>query len=179
MCLTVGPGPIRTLLSLEDAVWASCGPRVTVLDATSLQTQVLALLPCSGLLACGPPAGHALAAPSRALPGTVLGSSCASGVTESLLSSTAGPASLLDPGLCPSTRPRAAWKGRVPTTGPSCDLDPGLSLLLPVEPEPAPHCTQEPALLRGGRCGHHHLGGWALSRVWRWKPLGHPCPVVS
>ncbi|XP_036208984.1 rho guanine nucleotide exchange factor 10-like protein isoform X12 [Myotis myotis] len=37
--LTVGPGPIRTLLSLEDAVWASCGPRVTVLDATSLQTQ--------------------------------------------------------------------------------------------------------------------------------------------
>ncbi|XP_055978547.1 rho guanine nucleotide exchange factor 10-like protein isoform X1 [Sorex fumeus] len=39
MCLTVGPGPIRTLLSLEDAVWASCGPRVTVLDATSLKTQ--------------------------------------------------------------------------------------------------------------------------------------------
>lgn len=43
MCLTVGPGPVRTLLSLEDAVWASCGSRVTVLDATSLQTQVLAL----------------------------------------------------------------------------------------------------------------------------------------
>ncbi|XP_012518074.1 PREDICTED: rho guanine nucleotide exchange factor 10-like protein isoform X1 [Propithecus coquereli] len=39
VCLTVGPGPIRTLLSLEDAVWASCGPRVTVLDATTLQTQ--------------------------------------------------------------------------------------------------------------------------------------------
>ncbi|XP_053754882.1 LOW QUALITY PROTEIN: rho guanine nucleotide exchange factor 10-like protein [Panthera pardus] len=39
VCLTVGPGPVRTLLSLEDAVWASCGPRVTVLDATSLQTQ--------------------------------------------------------------------------------------------------------------------------------------------
>ncbi|KAF6107502.1 Rho guanine nucleotide exchange factor 10 like [Phyllostomus discolor] len=39
VCLTVGPGPIRTLLSLEDAVWASCGPRVTVLDAASLQTQ--------------------------------------------------------------------------------------------------------------------------------------------
>lgn len=37
--LAVGPGPIRTLLSLEDAVWASCGPRVTVLDATTLQTQ--------------------------------------------------------------------------------------------------------------------------------------------
>lgn len=45
VCLTVGPGPIRTLLSLEDAVWASCGPQVTVLDATSLQTQVLAF-PC-------------------------------------------------------------------------------------------------------------------------------------
>ncbi|XP_004850451.1 rho guanine nucleotide exchange factor 10-like protein isoform X3 [Heterocephalus glaber] len=39
MCLTVGPGPVRTLLSLEDAVWASCGPRVTVLDGTTLQTQ--------------------------------------------------------------------------------------------------------------------------------------------
>ncbi|KAH0513970.1 Rho guanine nucleotide exchange factor 10-like protein [Microtus ochrogaster] len=39
MCLTVGPGPIRTLLSLEDAAWASCGPRVTVLDAATLQTQ--------------------------------------------------------------------------------------------------------------------------------------------
>uniref|UniRef100_A0A4W2DW99 Rho guanine nucleotide exchange factor 10-like protein n=1 Tax=Bos indicus x Bos taurus TaxID=30522 RepID=A0A4W2DW99_BOBOX len=39
MCLPVGPGPVRALLSLEEAVWASCGPRVTVLDATSLQTQ--------------------------------------------------------------------------------------------------------------------------------------------
>ncbi|XP_075407349.1 rho guanine nucleotide exchange factor 10-like protein isoform X2 [Tenrec ecaudatus] len=39
VCLTVGPGPVRTLLSLEDAVWASCGPRVTVLEATTLQTQ--------------------------------------------------------------------------------------------------------------------------------------------
>ncbi|KAM5247091.1 rho guanine nucleotide exchange factor 10-like protein isoform 4-T4 [Ctenodactylus gundi] len=39
LCLTVGPGPIRTLLSLEDAVWASCGPRVTVLDSCTLQTQ--------------------------------------------------------------------------------------------------------------------------------------------
>ncbi|XP_058990824.1 rho guanine nucleotide exchange factor 10-like protein isoform X7 [Mustela lutreola] len=39
VCLTVGTGPIRTLLSLEDAVWASCGPRVTVVDATNLQTQ--------------------------------------------------------------------------------------------------------------------------------------------
>uniref|UniRef100_A0A4X2KRR7 DH domain-containing protein n=1 Tax=Vombatus ursinus TaxID=29139 RepID=A0A4X2KRR7_VOMUR len=38
-CLSVGPGPIRTLLSLEDAVWASCGHQVTVLDATTLQTQ--------------------------------------------------------------------------------------------------------------------------------------------
>lgn len=47
MCLTVGPGPIRTLLSLEDTVWASCGPRITVMDATSLQTQVLAFPPGS------------------------------------------------------------------------------------------------------------------------------------
>ncbi|PNJ27136.1 ARHGEF10L isoform 3 [Pongo abelii] len=39
VCLTVGPGPVRTLLSLEDAVWASCGPRVTVLEATTLQPQ--------------------------------------------------------------------------------------------------------------------------------------------
>lgn len=39
MCLTVGPGPIRTLLSLEDAAWASCGPQITVLDAATLQTQ--------------------------------------------------------------------------------------------------------------------------------------------
>lgn len=43
VCLPVGPGPVRVLLSLEEAVWASCGPRVTVLDATSLQTQVPAL----------------------------------------------------------------------------------------------------------------------------------------
>ncbi|XP_008046450.1 rho guanine nucleotide exchange factor 10-like protein [Carlito syrichta] len=39
LCLTVGLGPIRTLLSLEDTVWASCGSRVTVLDAATLQTQ--------------------------------------------------------------------------------------------------------------------------------------------
>ncbi|KAK2106042.1 guanine nucleotide exchange factor 10-like protein, partial [Saguinus oedipus] len=49
VCLTVGPGPIRTLLSLEDAVWASCGPRVSVLEATTLQPQVLPYP-----LACGP-----------------------------------------------------------------------------------------------------------------------------
>ncbi|XP_006866469.1 PREDICTED: rho guanine nucleotide exchange factor 10-like protein [Chrysochloris asiatica] len=39
LCLTVGPGPVRTLLSLEDAVWASCGPQVTVLDATTVKIQ--------------------------------------------------------------------------------------------------------------------------------------------
>ncbi|XP_028920819.1 rho guanine nucleotide exchange factor 10-like protein isoform X3 [Ornithorhynchus anatinus] len=37
--VTVGPGPIRTLLSLDDTVWASCGHRVTVLDATTLKPQ--------------------------------------------------------------------------------------------------------------------------------------------
>lgn len=56
MCLTVGPGPIRTLLSLEDAVWASCGSRVTVLDATTLQTQVPSR-----------PAGPSAHSPSRPL----------------------------------------------------------------------------------------------------------------
>lgn len=65
MCLTVGPGPVRTLLSLEDTLWASCGPRVTVVDATSLQTQVLAL-PCgSRLPASGPSAGCILVDPSH------------------------------------------------------------------------------------------------------------------
>uniref|UniRef100_A0A452SB29 Rho guanine nucleotide exchange factor 10 like n=1 Tax=Ursus americanus TaxID=9643 RepID=A0A452SB29_URSAM len=68
VCLTVGPGPIRTLLSLEDAVWASCGPRVTVVDATSLQTQVLAL-PCgSRPPASRPSVGLPLVVPSHALP---------------------------------------------------------------------------------------------------------------
>lgn len=59
MCLTVGPGPVRTLLSLEDTVWASCGPRVTVLDATSLQTQVPA-----------PPCGWWVQALGGSSPGT-------------------------------------------------------------------------------------------------------------
>ena len=76
VCLTVGPGPVRTLLSLEDAVWASCGPRVTVLDATSLQTQVLAIPHGWRPLPTGPSAGHTLADPSYLLPGNAVGSLC-------------------------------------------------------------------------------------------------------
>ncbi|XP_066493942.1 rho guanine nucleotide exchange factor 10-like protein isoform X3 [Tiliqua scincoides] len=38
-CLTVGLAAIRTLLTLDDAVWASCGNQVTVFDAASLKAQ--------------------------------------------------------------------------------------------------------------------------------------------
>uniref|UniRef100_A0A670IU85 Rho guanine nucleotide exchange factor 10 like n=1 Tax=Podarcis muralis TaxID=64176 RepID=A0A670IU85_PODMU len=38
-CLTVGLAPVRTLLTLDDAVWASCGNQVTVFDATTLKAQ--------------------------------------------------------------------------------------------------------------------------------------------
>uniref|UniRef100_A0A670ZX04 Rho guanine nucleotide exchange factor 10 like n=1 Tax=Pseudonaja textilis TaxID=8673 RepID=A0A670ZX04_PSETE len=38
-CLAVGLAPVRTLLTLEDAVWASCGNQVTVFDAVSLKAQ--------------------------------------------------------------------------------------------------------------------------------------------
>lgn len=39
-CLTVGTGPVRALLTLDETVWASCANQVTVLDASSLRTQV-------------------------------------------------------------------------------------------------------------------------------------------
>lgn len=38
--LTVGTGPVRALLTLDETVWASCANQVTVLDASSLRTQV-------------------------------------------------------------------------------------------------------------------------------------------
>ncbi|KFV65095.1 Rho guanine nucleotide exchange factor 10-like, partial [Dryobates pubescens] len=38
-CLSVGPGPVRALLTLDETLWASCANQVTVLDATSLHTQ--------------------------------------------------------------------------------------------------------------------------------------------
>ncbi len=38
--VTVGSDPIRTLLALEDLVWASCANTVTVVDGSSLSTQV-------------------------------------------------------------------------------------------------------------------------------------------
>ncbi|NXJ91709.1 ARGAL protein, partial [Corythaixoides concolor] len=37
--LSVGPGPVRTLLTLDETLWASCANRVTVLDATHLRAQ--------------------------------------------------------------------------------------------------------------------------------------------
>lgn len=38
--VTVGSDPIRTLLALEDSVWASSANTVTVVDGSSLSTQV-------------------------------------------------------------------------------------------------------------------------------------------
>ncbi|XP_040389351.1 rho guanine nucleotide exchange factor 10-like protein isoform X3 [Cygnus olor] len=37
--LTVGTGPVRALLTLDETVWASCANQVTVLDASSLRAQ--------------------------------------------------------------------------------------------------------------------------------------------
>lgn len=41
--VTVGSAPIRTLLTLEDSVWASCANHVTVIHGASLHTQVCLL----------------------------------------------------------------------------------------------------------------------------------------
>ncbi|XP_034540176.1 rho guanine nucleotide exchange factor 10-like protein [Notolabrus celidotus] len=38
-CVSLGSEPVRTLLVLDDSVWASCGNSVTVLDISSLATQ--------------------------------------------------------------------------------------------------------------------------------------------
>lgn len=38
--VSVGSGPVCSLLGLEDSVWASCANRVTVIQESSLQTQV-------------------------------------------------------------------------------------------------------------------------------------------
>ncbi|XP_054857417.1 rho guanine nucleotide exchange factor 10-like protein isoform X2 [Eublepharis macularius] len=38
-CLAVGLAPVQTLLTLDDAVWASCGNQVTVFDAATLKAQ--------------------------------------------------------------------------------------------------------------------------------------------
>ncbi|XP_008305141.1 rho guanine nucleotide exchange factor 10-like protein [Stegastes partitus] len=38
-CVTLGSDPVRTLLVLDDSVWASCGNSVTVVEASSLTTQ--------------------------------------------------------------------------------------------------------------------------------------------
>lgn len=39
-CVSLGSEPVRTLLVLDDSVWASCGNSVTVIDISSLNTQV-------------------------------------------------------------------------------------------------------------------------------------------
>uniref|UniRef100_UPI0037E7A7BF rho guanine nucleotide exchange factor 10-like protein isoform X1 n=1 Tax=Semicossyphus pulcher TaxID=241346 RepID=UPI0037E7A7BF len=38
-CVSLGSEPVRTLLVLDDSVWASCGNSVTVIDISSLTTQ--------------------------------------------------------------------------------------------------------------------------------------------
>ncbi|CAN9511965.1 unnamed protein product [Ophioblennius macclurei] len=38
-CVSLGSEPVRTLLVLDDSVWASCGNSVTVLEISSLKTQ--------------------------------------------------------------------------------------------------------------------------------------------
>ncbi|KAJ8016354.1 hypothetical protein DPEC_G00006340 [Dallia pectoralis] len=45
----VGSGPIRTLLTLENAVWASCANQVTVIQGSSLHTQSFEVHPDSGV----------------------------------------------------------------------------------------------------------------------------------
>lgn len=39
-CVSLGSKPVQTLLVLDDSVWASCGNSVTVMDISSLTTQV-------------------------------------------------------------------------------------------------------------------------------------------
>lgn len=38
--VSVGSGPVCSLLGLEDSVWAGCANQVTVIQESSLQTQV-------------------------------------------------------------------------------------------------------------------------------------------
>lgn len=38
--VSLGSEPVRTLLVLDDSVWASCGNAVTAIDVSSLRTQV-------------------------------------------------------------------------------------------------------------------------------------------
>lgn len=60
-CLTVGLAAVRTLLTLDDAVWASCGNQVTVFDAASLKAQVGPSSPASGAAAWREPLSEARA----------------------------------------------------------------------------------------------------------------------
>lgn len=38
--LSLGSGPVSSLLSLEDSVWASCANQVAIIQESSLHTQV-------------------------------------------------------------------------------------------------------------------------------------------
>ncbi|KAM8917651.1 rho guanine nucleotide exchange factor 10-like protein isoform 2-T4 [Spinachia spinachia] len=44
-CVRLGSQPVRTLLVLDDSVWASCGNSVTVVDVSSLGTQTFEVHP--------------------------------------------------------------------------------------------------------------------------------------
>ncbi|XP_032369533.1 rho guanine nucleotide exchange factor 10-like protein isoform X1 [Etheostoma spectabile] len=44
-CVSLGSEPVRTLLVLDDSVWASCGNSVTVVDISSLTTQTFEVHP--------------------------------------------------------------------------------------------------------------------------------------
>uniref|UniRef100_A0A8D0A2G8 Rho guanine nucleotide exchange factor 10 like n=1 Tax=Sander lucioperca TaxID=283035 RepID=A0A8D0A2G8_SANLU len=44
-CVSMGSEPVRTLLVLDDSVWASCGNSVTVMDISSLTTQTFEVHP--------------------------------------------------------------------------------------------------------------------------------------
>ncbi|XP_033938785.1 rho guanine nucleotide exchange factor 10-like protein isoform X2 [Pseudochaenichthys georgianus] len=44
-CVRVGSEPVRTLLVLDDSVWASCGNSVTAVDSSSLNTQTFEVHP--------------------------------------------------------------------------------------------------------------------------------------
>ncbi|KAL1021346.1 hypothetical protein UPYG_G00012080 [Umbra pygmaea] len=47
--VTVGSGPIRTLLTLENSVWASCANQVSVIQSTTLHTQSFEVHPEPGV----------------------------------------------------------------------------------------------------------------------------------
>lgn len=114
VCLTVGPGPIRALLSLEDTVWASCGPRVTVLDATSLQTQVLAFPRGLWSLPVGPSPGTPLPTLLTFHLALLSAPVCLRDGSE-FVRKLGDPRLLLGPAPCPHTHAQGCRAGKGPT----------------------------------------------------------------